>query len=93
MGGTPATYSVEWAGEGNLLGFCHYIDIAFVLGKENAWKAALMLAGKATEEGITELGSGLEELWANFANKKALKLGVYIELGGNFALSRDIFVD
>jgi len=68
VGGTPTTYSVEWAGEGDFLGSCHYIDIVLVLGKENAWKAAHMLAGKATEEGITRLGSGLEELWANFAN-------------------------
>lgn len=92
-GGTSTSYSFVWAAEGNSLGSCHCIDIPFVLGKEDAWKAAPMLAGATTGEDIARIGSDLKDLWTSFANGKKLKNGGHIELDSDFVLSKDILLD
>ncbi|KAJ5359364.1 uncharacterized protein N7496_011777 [Penicillium cataractarum] len=91
-GGTSTSYSFGWAGNKNPLGACHCIDIPFVLGTRESWKAAPMLAGEDTEEQISRLGSELKDLWVKFANGGKLKAD-HLEIGRNFTLSGTIFKD
>lgn len=91
-GGKSTSYSFSWAGKTNRLGSCHCIDIPFVLGTREAWKAAPMLAGDDTEEHLSRLGSALKDLWVSFANGRSLKQD-HVEVGSDFALSEDVFDD
>ena len=91
-GGKSTSYSFSWAGKTNRLGSCHCIDIPFVLGTREAWKAAPMLAGDDTEEHLSRLGSALKDLWVSFANGRSLKQD-HVEIGSDFTLSEDVFDD
>ncbi|KAJ5450442.1 uncharacterized protein N7458_006891 [Penicillium daleae] len=91
-GGRSTSYTFDWAGTKNPLGACHCIDVPFVLGTRESWKAAPMLAGKDTEEHLSRLGSDLKDLWVRFANGRRLKEG-HLEFSKSFTLSEALFED
>ncbi|MEU4247929.1 hypothetical protein AB0F15_11000 [Amycolatopsis sp. NPDC026612] len=56
------TYRFDWQAPGNRFGACHCIDIPFLFGTHDVWKAPMLEGAPAGLENET----GLREVWAAF---------------------------
>ena len=65
----PLWYEFDWAPPGSPLGACHCIDLPFVFGNLDAWRAAPMLAG-ADPERLTGLVDDVQDRWISFVTSR-----------------------
>lgn len=62
------SYRFDWAAPDSDFGACHCIELPFLLGGEESWRRAPMLAGAPWDE-IEQLGRRLRGAWTTFARK------------------------
>ncbi|MFW6730854.1 MAG: carboxylesterase family protein [Synechococcus sp.] len=59
-------YRFDWKAPASELGACHCIELPFLLGSQEAWRAAPALAGADWAE-IESIGKRMRKIWADFA--------------------------
>ena len=59
-------YRFDWKAPASGLGACHCIELPFLLGSQEAWRAAPALAGADWAE-IESIGKRMRKIWADFA--------------------------
>lgn len=74
LGGSAATYRVDWSPPGAPLGACHCIELPLLLGAPGAWAGAPMF-GPQPDPVNHELGRRMRGLWSRFAYDGVAALG------------------
>ncbi|RAH68330.1 esterase [Aspergillus aculeatinus CBS 121060] len=65
-GGNSSTYSLDWSPAGSTHGAVHCIDLPFLFGSWDTWKAAPMLQGTGAKEVVERVGHQVRDLFAHF---------------------------
>ncbi|KAJ5361865.1 esterase [Penicillium brevicompactum] len=65
-GGNSSTYVFNWSPAGSAYGPVHCIDLPFIFGSWDSWKAAPMLRGSGTKAVVERVGSQVQDLLAHF---------------------------
>jgi para-nitrobenzyl esterase len=60
-------FQFDWSPPGSLLGACHCIDLPFVFGDLDAWRASPMLAG-ADDADLRRLAEQVQGAWTGFVH-------------------------
>lgn len=77
-GGCSSTYVFRWCPPGNPLGAIHCIELPFLFGSWDSWKAAPMLQGEGSQEVFERLGQEVKNLWVDFITSKKLQSRNYV---------------
>jgi para-nitrobenzyl esterase len=67
-GGQPWFYHFNLAPDQNQFGAVHTIDMPFILGTWDSWKAAPMMSGRNSQELVEQFGPEVKNLWIAFAD-------------------------
>lgn len=67
-----SSYEFNWSPPDSIYGATHCIELPFLLGDWDTWKAAPMLNGKDSEETVQQLGTSVKKVWVTFAQGEAL---------------------
>ena len=66
QGKRVSLFRFDWQSPATGLGACHCIDLPFLLGSADAWRAAPAMAGASWDD-IEPLGQRMRRIWADFA--------------------------